>query len=253
MKSFIFAKRTAKEILREPLTFLFCLGFPILMLVIMTVVNQSIPAQAAMKIFQMESLAPGIVLFGFTFVMQFTCLQVSSDRSTALLTRLYASPMKPFEFVAGYTLPILALAILQSMVTFGAALIVTLFTGETLQIGNVIFCLLPLLPSALLFLGLGMLFGTVLGAKAAPGVCSILITVACLLGGIWMDVDALGGALMRITHMLPFYQAVKAARMAVMGRISEMWLPFLGTTVYAVAIYLLAVGALRRRMKKDIC
>lgn len=253
MRSFIFAKRTAKEILREPLTFLFCLGFPILMLVIMTAVNQRIPPQASMKIFQMESLAPGIVLFGFTFVMQFTCLQVSGDRSTALLTRLYASPMKPVDFVAGYTLPILTLAILQSLITFGAALFVTLFTGEILHPQNLIFCLLPLLPAALLFLGLGMFFGTVLGAKAAPGVCSILITVACLLGGIWMDVDALGGGLMKIARILPFYQAVKAARMAVMGRISEMWLPLLCTTVYALAIYLLAVGALRRRMKKDIC
>lgn len=252
MRSIIFAKRTAKEILRDPLTFLFCLGFPILMLVIMTIVNQSIPEQAGLKIFQMESLAPGIVLFGFTFIMLFTCMQVAGDRSTALLIRLYASPMKSIDFVAGYTLPILVIAILQSIITFGAALIVTLFTKETLQPENLLFCLLPLLPAALLFLGLGMLFGTILGVKAAPGVCSILISVVCMLGGIWMDIDALGGGLMKLAHILPFYQAVKAARMAVMGRFSEMWDPLFRTAVYGLGIYLLAVGALRHRMKKDI-
>ena len=113
MRSIVFSKRTAKEILRDPLTFIFCLGFPLVMLVIMTIVNESIPKEAQMIIFNMEYLAPGIAIFGLTFIMQFTCLQVSKDRSTAFLSRLYTSPMKPMDFIVGYTLPILIIGLLQ--------------------------------------------------------------------------------------------------------------------------------------------
>lgn len=252
MRSLVFSNRTAKEILRDPLTFIFCLGFPLVMLVIMTIVNQSLPPQAQMKIFNMEYLAPGIVIFGLTFIMQFTCLQVSKDRSTALLSRLYASPMKPIDFIIGYTLPILVIAILQCVITFAAALIVAAVAGETLSVPNLLLCMIVNIPASLLFLGLGMLFGTLLNEKAAPGICSILITVACLLGGIWMDVDTLGGTIMDISHILPFYQAVKAARMAVLGQYSEILKPLLITGAYAVAIYALAVVALRGKMQKDI-
>ena len=109
------------------------------------------------------------------------------------------------------------------------------------------------IPAALLFLGLGMLFGTMLNEKAAPGICSILITVACLLGGIWMDVDTLGGTIMKISHILPFYQSVKAARMAVLGQYGEIVKPLLITGVYAIVIYILAVLTLKSKMKKEIC
>lgn len=252
MRSIVFSKRTGKEILRDPLTFIFCLGFPIVMLIIMTIVNESLPAGASMEIFTMRYLAPGIVIFGLTFIMQFTCLQVSKDRSTAFLIRLYASPMKPVDFIIGYTLPILVIALLQGLVTFGVSALAAVFAGEALSIPNLLLCVLVNIPASLLFLGLGMLFGTLLNEKAAPGICSILITLACLLGGIWMDVDALGGMIMKISHILPFYQSVQAARMAVQGQYGDILKPLLITGAYAAVIYLSAVLALRAKMQKDI-
>lgn len=252
MRGIVFSKRTAKEILRDPLTFIFCLGFPLVMLVIMTIVNESIPKEAQMIIFNMEYLAPGIVVFGLTFIMQFTCLQVSKDRSTAFLSRLYASPMKPVDFIIGYTLPIMIIAILQCVVTFIASVIVAVIAGESLNILNLLLAVVVNIPAVLLFLGFGMLFGTLLNDKAAPGICSILITVSCLLGGIWMDVDALGGTFMKVSHVLPFYHSVSAGRMAVLGQFGEILKPVLITLAYAIVIYILAVIALKNKMKKDI-
>ena len=74
MRSKTFAKRNIKEVLRDPLSYIFCLGFPIIMLIIMTFVNNSIPKEANMKIFNIEYLAPGIAVFGLTFIMLFTWL-----------------------------------------------------------------------------------------------------------------------------------------------------------------------------------
>lgn len=252
MRSLIFAKRTGKEILRDPLTFLFCLGFPLVMLVIMTIVNNSIPKQAEMTIFELVNLTPGITVFGLTFVMQFICLQISKDRAGAFLVRLYASPMKPFDFIAGYTLPILLIAFFQGVITMIAAMIIGGVAKAELSFVNLFLSVLVLFPSTLIFIGLGLLFGTFFGEKAAPGICSILITVAAIVGGIWMDVDAVGGVFMKISHAFPFYQSVQVARMAANGQYEEILKPFLITVIYAVAIYFLAVFALHKRMKKDV-
>ena len=252
MRSLVFSKRTAREILRDPLTFIFCLGFPLVMLVIMTVINESIPPEAGMKIFEMEYLAPGMAVFGLTFIMQFSCIQVSKDRSTAFLARLYTSPMKPADFIMGYTLPILVIAVAQCLITFAASAVVALIAGESLNLLNLFITAFVNIPAAVLFLGFGMLFGTILSDKAAPGICSILITVSGLLGGIWMDVESLGGIIWKISKVLPFYQAVKAARLSVMGSFGEILKPMIITGVYALVIYVAAVCVMRMKMTKDV-
>lgn len=252
MRSFIFSKRTLKEILRDPLSYIFCLGFPIVMLVIMTIVDQSIPEEAGMTIFHIDNLAPGIAFFGLSFIMLFTCLQVSKDRSTAFMLRLYASPLKSLDFIAGYTLPVLVLAVLQSVISFIAAIVIGAFVDYQFDLVNVILCILVLIPSALVFISFGIFFGTLLNDKAAPGICSIIITSASMLGGIWMDVDSIGGTFAKFCHALPFYQGVRGARFALTGEYGDMLKPVLITLGYGILVYLFAVFVLRRKMQQDV-
>ena len=47
-----FAVRNWKELVRDPLSYAFCLGFPLVMLLVMTLVNESIPAEAGMTLFR---------------------------------------------------------------------------------------------------------------------------------------------------------------------------------------------------------
>ena len=252
MRSFIFSKRTLKEILRDPLSYIFCLGFPIVMLVIMTIVDQSIPEEAGMTIFHIDNLAPGIAFFGLSFKMLFTCLQVSKDRSTAFMLRLYASPLKSLDFIAGYTLPVLVLAVLQSVISFIAAIVIGAFVDYQFDLVNVILCILVLIPSALVFISFGIFFGTLLNDKAAPGICSIIITSASMLGGIWMDVDSIGGTFAKFCHALPFYQGVRGARFALTGEYGDMVKPVLITLGYGILVYLFAIFVLRRKMQQDV-
>lgn len=252
MKSVVFGKRTFTEIVRDPLSYIFCLGFPLIMLILMSIINQSIPQEANMDVFQIQNLAPGIAVFGLTFVMLFTCLQVSKDRSTAFLTRLYASPIKPRDFIIGYTYPLIVIAILQSVITFIAAVIIGGVNGYSFSLINILLCMLVLIPSAILFIGFGLFFATLLNEKAAPGICSIIITAACMLGGIWMDVDGIGGTLAKVCKALPFYHGVTAARMAISGNYSELLKPLLVIVTYAVVIYLLAVLIFKRKMQSDV-
>lgn len=252
MKSMIFAKRTIKEILRDPISYIFCLGFPLVMLVIMSIVDKSIPAQANMTVFHIENLGPGIAYFGLTFVMLFTSIQVSKDRSTALLLRLYASPMLPVDYIVGYTLPVCLLGLAQMTICFAAAFIIGICTGYTFAIGDILLSMLALLPSMLLFAGIGILFGSVVNEKAAPGLCSIIITVTGMVGGIWMDIDGLGGVIQKVANVLPFYHGVSLAKLPFAENTDRMLEHLIWTVSFGLVVYVLAVIVFQLKMKQDV-
>lgn len=252
MRAIIFAGRNIKELLRDPISYIFCLGFPLVMLIVMSIVNESIPAQANMVIFRIEYLSGGIAVFGLTFVMLFTCLQIAKDRGSAFLLRLYASPMTAADFIIGYTLPILVIAVTQSAVTYAASVVIGTITGYSFSVGGILLAMLILIPADIMFIGIGLLFGTIFNEKAAPGLCSIVISLSAMLGGIWMDVDHLSGGLKNFCEALPFYHVVAAARSAVLGTTEEIASHLLIVAVYMTAIFVLSVVVFARKRQNDL-
>lgn len=251
MRAFVFGKRTVKELLRDPLSYIFCLGFPLIMLIIMTVVYESVPVKAEVEIFRVDNLAPGVAVFGLTFVMMFTSLQVSKDRSTSFMTRLYASPMKASEFLAGYTFPLLVLSVVQQIIMFIAAIVIGNVLGVNIDIIGVLLCILSLIPSTIMYIGFGLLFGTLLSEKSAPGICSVIIAASGMLGGIWMPVEAIGGTFLMVCNILPFRAGVVVARSAFMRNYDNIFKFLVEILVYAVVLYVLAIIVFNRKMKSD--
>ena len=246
-----FSVRNFKEIIRDPLSYIFCLGFPLVMLIVMTLVNDSIPPETGMTIFRIDNLAGGIAVFGLTFLMLFVCLSVSKDRSGAFLMRLYTTPMRSGHFIAGYILPTLLLAVIQILITFAASLVVSLITGVELKPLGTLLAILVLLPCVILMISLGLLFGTVFSEKAAPGMCSIVISLASFLGGVWFDAEGTGGVLFDICKVLPFWHSVKAARTACALDFDGILPHLLITGAYMIVILIAAVIIFKQKMRSD--
>lgn len=252
MKLLAFSSRNIKELLRDPISYVFCLGLPIVMLITMTLINNSIPdVEGVPTIFKIESLTPAITIFALTFIMLFSCIRVSSDRSSAFLTRLYASPMKSSDYIIGYTLPFGLIALFQIVITYIAGEIIALIQGESFNILNTLISVPLLIPSAVLFIGIGIIFGTLFNAKAAPGICSAVITAVAILGGIWLDIDSLGDSWKNICSCLPFYHCVQYARKALSGDFNGLWGNFLICTAFALVIFIIAVLVFSSKMKSD--
>lgn len=248
-----FSKRNFLEIIRDPLSYIFCLGFPLVMLVVMTLINDSIPEEAHMDIFAINNLAGGIAVFGMTFLMLFTCLSVAKDRSGAFLVRLYATPMKSGDFITGYIFPVMLLAVLQSVITFAASFVVSLIVGIELNAAGMLISVAALIPSMIMFISIGLLFGTVFSEKAAPGLCSIVISLGSFLGGIWFDVKGTGGILEKICEILPFYHGVCAARIACGMNFDKDFLVHLLVTIgYAAVISVVSVLVFKNKMRADL-
>lgn len=247
-----FSSRNFKETVRDPLSYIFCLGFPLVMLVIMSLVNESIPPETGMTIFRIDNLAGGISVFGLTFLMLFVTLNVSKDRSGAFLVRLYATPMRSADFIAGYLLPAALLAVIQIAITLAASFIVSLITSVSINPLGLLLTALTLLPTVVLFISCGLLFGTLFSEKAAPGLCSIIISLASFLGGVWFDAEGTGGVLFDICKVLPFWHSVKAARLAT-ALSFDGYLPHLLITIaYAAVLTIAAIAVFKSKMRADL-
>ncbi|SCX15730.1 ABC-2 type transport system permease protein [Lachnospiraceae bacterium YSD2013] len=249
-----FAKRNLIEMSRDSLSYIFCVAFPIVMLVIMSVVNASIPKEAGMTLFRIDNLAGGIVIFGQTFVMLFSALNVSKDRSGSFLIRLFASPMKSKNFTGGYILPLIVVAIVQAVIAFVASFIVSLVTGTELNVLGLLAGTIAVIPSAIMFIAIGMIFGTIFNEKAAPGMCSIIISFGAIVGGIWFDVEGVGGFMAKLGKCLPFLYATKVARAAIKLDFSfdTFVTPMIVVAGSAAVLTALACMFFGRKMRADL-
>ena len=251
-RTLAFAKRNLIEVYRDPLSWIFCIAFQIVMLIIMSIVNSAIPKEG-MTLFRIDNLAGGIAIFGQMFIMLFTAIAVAKDRSSAFLTRLYSSPMKSGNFVWGYILPMLLTAVIQVSISLAAAVVISLISGYSLNIAGLLFTVVAVIPSALMFSSIGFLFGAFFNEKAAPGICSIIISLGAMVGGIWFDVEGVGGFLYKLGKCLPFLYATKLARAAITldFGVKEFLIP-LGVVVFAsIALTALASIAFNSRMRAD--
>ena len=249
-----FAKRNLLEISRDVLSYIFCVAFPIVMLVIMTLVNSSIPKEAGMTIFRIDNLTGGIIIFGQTFVMLFTAINIAKDRGGSFLIRLFATPMKSSNFTNGYILPMILVAFVQAVISLIAAVIIALIIGEEIKLLGFLLVLAAMIPSAFMFIAIGIIFGTLFNEKAAPGLCSIVISLGSFIGGIWFDVEGAGGVMYKISKSLPFFYCTKSVRSAI--KLDLTWetfgLPIIIVSASAIVLSILAVFCFKKRMKADL-
>lgn len=242
-----FSTRVLKDILRDPLNILFGLGFPLVVLFLLSAIQANIPPQAQMPLFELPNLAPGVSVFGLSFMTLFSAQLIAKDRESALLQRLYTTPLTAPEFILGYALPILPIALMQGGVCYLAALALGL--APTV---NILWALLGLLPVSLLFIALGLLCGSLMGVKQVGGVCGALLTnLSAWLSGIWFDVALVGGAFEAVADLLPFRHAVELERAVLRGDWAGVTPHLWWVLGYAFALLALAVWAFLRQMKRQ--
>ena len=169
MKTLIFAKRNMKEISRDLLSLFFGVAFPILLLLLLTLIQSNIPGDAGP--FAIEKLAPGIAIFSLSFVSLFSGLLISKD------------------------------------------------------------------PAALLFIGMGILCGSLFNEKQVGGACGALLTnISAWLSGIWFDVALVGGWFETIANALPFVHAVNVGRFIIAHDYTQVFPELLWVIGYTIVI-----------------
>ena len=242
MRLWSFSTRTAKEICRDPLTVAFGLGFPVILLLLLSAIQANVPV----SLFELKSLTPGITVFGLAFITLFSATLIAKDREGAFLQRLYTTPLTAPEFILGYALPILPIALLQGVICYLVAAVLGL--KITLQ---AVLAVLLLLPSAVFFIALGLLCGSIFSVKQVGGICGALLTnLTAWLSGVWFDLNLVGGAFKRVAEVLPFVHAVELERAVLSNNLAGVFPHLWWVLGYAALTGFLAVWAFLHRMKK---
>ena len=243
MKLLAFASRNGKEILRDKLNLCFGIGFPVILLVLLSLIQSHLPVD----MFKIETLTPGIAVFGLSFMSLFSAVLISKDRSESLILRLFTSPLTSSDYILGYTLPMLPMAVAQTVICY----IVSFILGMKVSV-NVLLAVAVSVPASVLFISIGLLCGSLLNDKQVGGVCGALLTnLTAWLSGIWFDPDLVGKGFKTFSNIMPFVHAVNAGRSAIAGEYSEI-LPELGLVAgYALVILAFAIFAFKKKMSSD--
>ena len=243
MRMLTFANRTFKEIIRDPLTVAFGLGFPLVVLLLLTAIQANVPV----ALFELDKLTPGICVFGLSFVSLFSAMLISKDRETSLQRRLFTTPLTAADFLLGYSLPMLPISVLQSVICYIAALIL----GLKPTVG-ILWTLLFLLPAALLYIAIGLLCGSLLTDKQVGGICGALLTnLTAWLSGVWFDVSLMGKVFKNIANALPFIHAVELERAALACDISAAVHELPIVLGYAVILSAVGIAVFTKKMKEN--
>ena len=243
MRMLTFAKRCTKEILRDPLNLAFGLGFPLVLLVLLSALQANIPV----PLFEIDTLTPGITVFGLSFMTLFSATLIAKDRESALLQRLYTTPLTGLDFILGYMLPLLPIALMQVLTCYLFAMPL----GLTVRV-NILYAALGILPMAVFNIALGLLCGSLLGVKQVGGICGALLTnLSAWLSGVWFDLRLVGGAFQKIANMLPFFHAAELEKALFCGDFQAAAPHLIPVVLYSLAGTAIAVVCFLHQMKRQ--
>ena len=235
-----FARRNRKEILRDPVTLLFGILLPIIIMWLFSIMQKNMP----FDLYSIENLTPGIVIFSFSFITLFSGMLLGKDKSTSFLTRIFASPMTATDFIVGYTLPLLPVGILQIVICFISAFVLDLPFNI-----NVIIAFIVLIIISFLYIGFGILLGTFLTDKQVGGAFAIFVNLSAWLSGAWFELDMIGGTFKTISYLLPFAHARDATKATLVGEYGNLVVPLLWVIGYTIVIYFIAISGFKKKMK----
>lgn len=236
----VLTKRNLKEILRDPISLAFIIGLPLVMEILFYLIFHNLTSQ-----FEMKYLAPGIVVFSQAFLSLFIGLLISIDKTTSFLTRLYVSKAKSYEFIISYAVSLIPIVLIQSISFF---LVGGIFDYSIFKI-EMIYSILLSLVTSLLFLGLGILFGSLCNERSVGGVASMVITCQSVLSGMWFPVEGLNGGIIKVMNILPFKNATILIQNVLNG-VNDIIYPLLNVLCYSIIIFVFSTLVYKNKMKE---
>ena len=243
MRMMTFAKRCAKELLRDPINVAFGLGFPVVLLYLLSAIQANIPV----SLYEIDTLTPGITVFALAFMTLFSATLIAKDRESAFLQRLYTTPLTGIDFIMGYMLPILPMAFVQIAICYLAAIPLGLTVSS-----HILFAIVGILPIAVFNIALGLLCGSLLGVKQVGGICGALLTnLSAWFSGVWFDLTLVGGAFKKVANILPFVHAAEMEKALFNGNFEVAVSHIFPVLLYSVLITVVAVLCFLGQMKKQ--
>lgn len=240
MTSIPLVRRNALEMLRDPLSLGIAVALPLALLFTLEALGG-----AETPYLSATFLTPGIVLFGFVMVMFSAAMILARDRETSLLDRFLTAPLRSSDFVMGYSVPYVAIALVQAAVLFAFGALLGLEAAGSFAPVVVVMVLM-----AVFYVALGLIFGAVLTVAQTSGAYAAVL-ILTIFGGAWFDLEEIGGMFRTIGDRLPFKHALDATRavLADGAGFGDVGADLVWVAGYTAAATVLAVATFGRRTR----
>jgi ABC-2 type transport system permease protein len=140
--------------------------------------------------------------------------------------------MKAKDFILGYMLPMIPIAMVQGLICYAVAMVLGLQPTV-----HIVYAVLMIAPLSVFYISLGLLCGSLFNVKQVGGICGALLTnLSAWLSGVWFELDLMGEGFRNFASFLPFVHAVELERAMLSGIFEGTLTHLLVVLVYAVAI-----------------
>ena len=241
MRTLNFAKRNFKEIIRDPLSIIFAILLPMFLLFIFR--QFKIPNEN----YELNNFTPGIIVFSLSFITLFTGMLISKDRSTSFITRLQISPMSSKNYIFGYMISIIPLVLVGTTLF----LLLACVLGLNFNI-NILYTLLITIIISILFIGFGVIIGSIFNEKSSSLASSIIIQLVCFTGGVYFPKELLGKFFSKLCDYLPFYSCTSILKGILNNNMNLINLQNIITfIIYLIIVIILSTITMKKRINSD--
>ncbi|MGH3587835.1 MAG: ABC transporter permease [Pseudonocardia sp.] len=219
---------------REPLSVLFALALPPLLLVVLGSIpsfREPVGALGGLRV--IDRYTPVIVAMGIAMLaLNVLPQQFATYRDKGVLRRLRTTPVNPAVMLGAQ----LQMCTVLSVATTAVALIVARAAFDVDLPGNPSAYLVAFLLSALAMLAIGLLVASLApSGTAAGGIGTVLLFPVLFFAGLWMPRDTMPDVLRTISDLTPLGAGVQALQDATAGQWPQLWqvAVMLGWTIVA--------------------
>ncbi len=166
------------------------------------------PIHIETEITYIDFIAPGIIIFGLLILIPTSARIVVRDKEKGFLSRLLTTPARPLDFVSGYSLCLVFIAIAQIIIFIAAAWVFGMDIVGSLWLAFLIFLLVGLCS-----IGIGMVVASLSKSEnQAEPLCWIFAMPLAMLSGCWFSIEMLPSYLRNIAYAFPYAHAIDASR-----------------------------------------
>lgn len=250
---FPFAKRTYREILRDPVSLIFGLAFPLVLLVVLQIICKNLVSNGmdVLDCYEIDKLMIGVSIYSFSFTSFYAGIRVSKDKNEGYIQRFYPSRLQLEDYILGYIAPLLLITFMQSICCVATSFILDTILGlDKLHFGpNYIILILMMIPCELIFICIGLMLGCSFKANESIGIFIGIILITVLTANIFFPAESFGSGYVIFCKILPFYPTVEALNCLING-ITEAFPYYFVTIIYLFALMLLSVIIFKIKMYK---
>ncbi len=205
------------------------------------------PIHIEFDIDYLDFIGPGIIVFGILIMIPTSARIIVHDKEKGFMSRLLTTPARPVDFISGYFLCLLVIAIAQ-IILF---MVLARLLGMDI-VGNAGLAFLIFFLTALCSIGIGMIVGSLSKTEnQAEPLCWILSMPLAMLSGCWFSIDMLPSYLRNIAFAFPYAHTIEAAR-GVLSRgagLEAIGVEFLFLAGWAAGAFILGIILFGRTMR----